>query len=88
MNAASALRTLSRPQLSRSSILPFLVPCLQRLVVSKHPRATITTSSLPPSTEPQPETLKTASSAKRRRPLTKEQRAFLDSAVSLPFPRH
>ncbi|MCJ1437641.1 hypothetical protein MMC27_007028 [Xylographa pallens] len=81
MNAASALRALSRPQLNRGPILPFLVPSLARLAAPKLPHATITTSSLPPSTEPQPEALKTHSSAKRRRPLTKEQREFLDSAL-------
>lgn len=45
--------------------------------------ARITTSSASPETEPKPATLDAASHGKRRRPLTAEQRKFLDSAVRL-----
>ena len=46
-------------------------------------RANVTTSAAPPSTEPKPEALHSSTHGKRRRPLTAEQRRFLDSAVSI-----
>lgn len=81
MNAAFALRSLFRPPINPSHILPFLVPSLARLAHTKIQHASITTSAEHPSTEPRPESLKHPSSTKRRRPLTKEQKEFLDSAV-------
>ena len=39
------------------------------------------TSAESPKSEPAPEALKSETTAKRRRPLTKEQQQFLDSAV-------
>ncbi|KAI9813268.1 MAG: hypothetical protein M1827_004210 [Pycnora praestabilis] len=43
----------------------------------------ITTSAAPASTEPEPESIKSESSAKRRRSLSKEQQQFLDSAMDI-----
>ncbi|PNS19079.1 5-demethoxyubiquinone hydroxylase, mitochondrial [Sphaceloma murrayae] len=43
--------------------------------------ASITTSSASPATEPKPQSLESSTSAKRTRPLTPEQRKFLDSAL-------
>ena len=79
MTPAKALRALSRPFSPQTVFYDFLVPSLAR-VASR----TITTSSASPSTEPQPQSLNSTSSAKRRRPLSKEQQDFLDSAVSKP----
>ena len=78
MSPRTALRSLRKPSSYRPSpVLDFLVPRLYQ--VPRH--ASITTSSAAPSTEPQPESLSSNSTSKRRRPLSKEQKQFLDSAV-------
>ena len=63
-------------------LLECLAPRIYQTPFKTH-RVPITTSSSPPSSEPKPESLKSTSSAKRRRPLSQEQQHFLDSAVSI-----
>lgn len=82
MNSAAALRSLYTSAARRPTpVYDFLAPCLIQ-GPSRTQCASITSSSAPPSTEPKPEALNSTSSAKRRRPLTPEQKNFLDSAVS------
>ena len=59
----------------------YLLPSFQR---ASHygQRALITTSSSSPSSEPKPQALFKKPKTSRRRPLSKEQQQFLDSAVS------
>ena len=82
MNPALALKSLSRPSRHcQSPILDFLAPRLYQIPLRLQ-HAYITTSSSPPSSEPKPKSLDSKSTTKRRRPLSKEQQQFLDSAVS------
>ncbi len=81
MSTASALRSIYKPAFrSNFPISDFLLP---RLALSRHHihYAPITTSSAPPSTEPTPDSLNSSSKAKRRRPLSREQHQFLESAL-------
>lgn len=81
MNAAKALRSLYRPTLHHQApTLDFLLPSFIN-PISRHRYASITTSSASPETEPIAKSLDSPSTAKRRRPLSKEQKAFLDSAL-------
>jgi len=83
---AAALRSVYRPALRlKSPICDFLLPSFASSPARRTQHASITTSSAPPSSEPTPESLNSPSGAKRRKPLSKEQQDFLDSAVSLPF---
>ena len=76
---ASFLQCLYRPCTAANfQVLDCLAP---RLNTCSRPKQ-ITISSAPPSTEPKPESLNNGPSAKRRKPLSSEQRAFLDSAVN------
>lgn len=52
-------------------------------ILPHHARAGITSSSLHPSTEPEPDAIheKSSSQGKRRKPLSKEQQRFLECAV-------
>ncbi|KAL8644549.1 MAG: hypothetical protein Q9210_007200, partial [Variospora velana] len=68
----------SRPALSRGApLFDFLVPALAQRPTS---RRYVSTSPFSPTTDSSP---REHESPKRRRPLTKEQREFLDSAVSV-----
>ncbi|KAK4693148.1 3-demethoxyubiquinol 3-hydroxylase, partial [Lecanoromycetidae sp. Uapishka_2] len=78
MNAAKALRSLYRQSLHHPPILDFLLPSFTH---SRQSYAPITTSSAPPKTEPTTKSLDSNTTSKRRRPLSKEQRKFLDSAL-------
>ena len=81
MNTAAALRSIYRPVFRPNiAISDFLLPRLT-LAPSRIPHAPITTSSAPLSTEPSPNSLNSSSRAKRRRPLSEEQRNFLDGAL-------
>ncbi|KAK8207931.1 ubiquinone biosynthesis monooxygenase Coq7 [Zalaria obscura] len=62
--------------------------CLRRALQTQAPTTVvqrsirpITSSAASPSTEPEPEVMKTGTQGKRRRPLTEEQQRFLDSAL-------
>lgn len=80
-NTANALRSIYKPALrSNLPISEFLLPQLALTPTQIH-HASITTSSAPPSTEPTPDSLNASSKAKRRRPLSKEQQKFLESAL-------
>ncbi|MCJ1311874.1 hypothetical protein MMC25_005547 [Agyrium rufum] len=83
MSIRPVIAGFRRPYTSMSfPILDFLAPCLaqaQRTVPSRC--RPITTSSASPETEPKPNTLKEPTASKRRKPLSAEQRAFLDSAL-------
>lgn len=81
MNTEVALRSVYRlSKAHRAPICDFLFPgfghpqCRRRY-------ASITTSSASPTTEPAPQALNSHVTAKRRRPLSKEQQQFLDSAL-------
>lgn len=77
MTAQSALKqAFHRP----SPILEFLLPSFTRSPFRFH-HASITTSAGSPKTEPSPSSLDSSSSNKRRKPLSKTQREFLDSAL-------
>ncbi|KAI4121651.1 MAG: hypothetical protein LQ347_006783, partial [Umbilicaria vellea] len=81
MNAAAGLRSLYISAARRPPRgYDFLVPCLAQ-GHSRTRHASIVSSSAPPSTEPNSEALNSTSSAKRRRPLTPEQKQFLDGAL-------
>ncbi|MCJ1484928.1 hypothetical protein MMC06_005101 [Schaereria dolodes] len=81
MDFIKALRTVYRTSLPHQSpIYRFLTPGLCK-VSSRTRYVSITASSASPATEPKPEVLKSQSDAKRRRPLSKEQKQFLDSAL-------
>ena len=80
MEIAKALRIVFRPALRRTPVCDFLLPYSKHFC-SQRRHASITTSSASPKSEPEPEALRTPSNAKRRRPLSKEQKAFLDSAL-------
>lgn len=81
MKAAINPRSFAYQALRRPSpVLEFLLPSFTRSPFrTRH--ASITTSSNPPNTEPSPSSLQSSSSNKRRKPLSKTQREFLDSAL-------
>ncbi|MCJ1352558.1 MAG: hypothetical protein MMC33_002542 [Icmadophila ericetorum] len=75
-----SVRSLRRPLTFTQPVLDFLVPRLcQRSLGAQYAR--ITTSSAPPITEPQPESLNSSNPTKKKRPLSNEQREFLDRAL-------
>lgn len=77
ITAQSALKqAFHRP----SPILEFLLPSFTHSPFRFH-HASITTSASSPKTEPSPSSLDSSSSKKRRKPLSKTQREFLDSAL-------
>ena len=79
-----SVRSLRRPLTFTQPVLDFLVPRLcQRSLGAQYAR--ITTSSAPPITEPQPESLNSSNPTKKKRPLSNEQREFLDRAVRATF---
>jgi len=80
----TTMRSVCRPAIKHQlPVLDFLAPSL--VGYRQRPRhASITTSAASPASEPDPASLKSESTAKRRRPLSKEQKDFLDSAVRTP----
>ena len=74
--------TITLRSVYRTPILDFLAPRAYQTIF-KTQYAAITTSSSPPSSEPKPKSLDSTSSTKRRRPLSREQQQFLDSAVRI-----
>ena len=83
MKAALFSRSIFNQGLLRPSpILEFLLPSFT-VNPSRIRYASITTSSASPNTEPSPSTIDRSSSAKRRKPLSKEQREFLDRALRI-----
>jgi len=69
-----------RPTCQSRPIYDFLLPIFAHSRTQRR-HASITTSSASPKTEPSPEALNSQSTAKRRRPLSREQQKFLDSAL-------
>ena len=81
LTAVIALRSINRlSALQRAPIFDFLLPSFINTQSHIH-YAQITTSSAPPKTEPTPQALDSQSRAKRRRPLSREQKQFLDAAL-------
>lgn len=73
---ASLTQAFHRP----GPILEFLLPSFTHSTY-RNRHAPITTSSNSPNTEPKPSSLENPSTKKRRKPLSKTQREFLDSAL-------
>ncbi|KAM0795232.1 ubiquinone biosynthesis protein Coq7 [Usnea florida] len=81
MKAAVVARSIFRQAPHRPSpILEFLLPSFT-VGATRYGSAPITTSSASPDTEPTPSSLKSSSSEKRRKPLSKSQQEFLDRAL-------
>lgn len=84
MTLVMTLQPASRPILHRQAQIPifdFLLPSIHQRPL-RIARASITTSSASPSSEASPQALQSETKTKRRRPLSREQQQFLDSAVS------
>jgi len=75
--------TTSKMDCLRTRLPRLATKSLDSLSSSTVIRATITSSSAPPSTEAKPKAVETSIHGKRRRPLTAEQQRFLDSAVCI-----
>lgn len=80
MSIASALRATYRPAFKTTPICDFLLPSSAYSRSRRH-YATVTASAASPESEPKPDSLASQSNTKRRRPLSKEQQQFLDSAL-------
>ncbi|KAG7009131.1 hypothetical protein G7Y79_00003g009990 [Physcia stellaris] len=79
MTLQSASRSIRYHQ-AQTPIFDFLLPSIHQRPL-RIARASITTSSAPPSSEASPQALQSDTKAKRRRPLSREQQRFLDSAL-------
>ncbi|MCJ1454908.1 hypothetical protein MMC28_005261 [Mycoblastus sanguinarius] len=81
MNAARTLQSLHKPLLRlQTPIYDFLLPSFAH-TQSRINHASITTSSASPTSKSSPSTPTSDSTTKRRRPLSKAQQQFLDSAL-------
>ncbi|MCJ1273948.1 hypothetical protein MMC21_001741 [Puttea exsequens] len=81
MSLGNALRNVYRPSLYENTpVLDFLLPSFAQFQPQRR-YVSIITSSEPSKSESSPEVLKAESSAKRRKPLSEEQKRFLDSAL-------